>query len=181
MKNSILHSLYIKTSFKLHIIKKDNKIIVENTSNKREKIIFLKRVKPNRKKISLNSSIKTIKGEPCGVKLLSRRFHVFDRLDQSGEIQFNNVINKPFFIGVSFEPHSKYEISDLSYTYYDNNERIQDHFKKNVLVVTTGYPSENDKYNTSFVHTRVQEYLKNGISVDVAVVNDLYINKSIFY
>lgn len=38
---------------------------------------------------------------------------------------------------------------------------------KKYLVVSPGYPSENNKYNNGFVHSRVLQYKKNDIGVDV--------------
>lgn len=181
MKKNLLNNLYIKTSLNLKIKKINHKIYIENKSNKREKIIFINLIKPRGSKIMLKNRIKLLQGEPCEVKFLTKRLRVFERTSQNSTTQLNQELKKSFFIGISFEPNSKYEISELSYDLFAKNEELENHFKNDILVVTTGYPSDSDKYNTSFVHTRVQEYLKNKISVDVAVVNDLYINKNVFY
>ncbi len=39
------------------------------------------------------------------------------------------------------------------------------------LVVTPGYPSNDNKYNNAFVHSRVIQYIKNGLNVDVFSVS----------
>ena len=64
MKKNLLNTLYIKTSFNLKIKKVNKKLYIENKSNKREKMIFLKSIKPHGCKISLKNKIKLIHGEP---------------------------------------------------------------------------------------------------------------------
>lgn len=44
------------------------------------------------------------------------------------------------------------------------------------LVVVPGYPSNGKKYNNAFVHTRVKQYLKAGLNIDVFSV-DKYAKK----
>ena len=39
--------------------------------------------------------------------------------------------------------------------------------KTKYLVVSPGYPSEDNKYNNAFVHSRVKKYQESGIAVDV--------------
>ena len=38
------------------------------------------------------------------------------------------------------------------------------------------YPSNDNKYRCAFIHTRMQAYKKLGLKVDLAVVNENYIN-----
>lgn len=45
------------------------------------------------------------------------------------------------------------------------------------LVVAPGYPSENNKYNNGFVHSRVVQYKKNSMDVDVFSVTTGKIHK----
>ena len=40
-------------------------------------------------------------------------------------------------------------------------------------MITPGYPSLENKYNTAFVHTRVQAYKEAGLNVDLVVCNCL--------
>ena len=39
--------------------------------------------------------------------------------------------------------------------------------KRNILVLTTGYPSKENPYSCAFVHTRVREYMRRGLDVTV--------------
>lgn len=39
-----------------------------------------------------------------------------------------------------------------------------------ILTVVTGYPSEKDKYNNNFVHTRVKAYIREGMDSEVFII-----------
>ena len=39
--------------------------------------------------------------------------------------------------------------------------------RRNILVLTTGYPSKANPYSCAFVHTRVREYMRRGLDVTV--------------
>ena len=179
--NNIINKTYIKTSTKLRIKRKNGKMYVFNNSCKREKIIFNKIIFTDRLNFVLSNSIKTIKGQDCNIKILNRKFKVVHSLEQNATTYYNEV-PKAFLIGISFEPNSEYEIKDLSYELNTTDENhIKDYFENKILLVCPGYPSNSNKYLCSFIHSRVNEYEKQKMHVDVAVVNELYINKTEFY
>lgn len=179
--NNIINKTYIKTSTKLRIKRKNGKMYVFNSSCKREKIIFNKIIFTDRLNFVLSNSIKTIKGQDCNIKILNRKFKVVHSLEQNATAYYNEV-PKAFLIGISFEPNSEYEIKDLSYELNTTDENhIKDYFENKILLVCPGYPSNSNKYLCSFIHSRVNEYEKQKMHVDVAVVNELYINKTEFY
>ena len=182
MKINIAKRKLFKSSLKLKIKRKNGKLFIENNSSKREKIIFARPIKLGNKKYSIINNIDTLKGENCQLKLINRKFKVIDRFMQNSEVYVTYGTPKYVFIGVSFEPHSKYKINELSFEIdASDSQTIENHFVNDILVITTGYPSYEDKYNTSFVHSRVNEYKNNNINVDVAVVNDMYVNRTELY
>ena len=80
-----------------------------------------------------------------------------------------------FVLAIYIPANSKFEVIDF---YYDENvDNLTEDLIKNLngdtLLITPGYPSESNKYNTAFVHTRVKEYLKANINVDVLEINYL--------
>lgn len=175
------NKIFIKTSNKLKIKKENGNIIVENTSTKREKIIFIKPIITNRKDFKLINNIETLAGEDCNIKILNKKLKVSYSINQN-IIAYMQEINKLFFLGISFEPVSKYVIKKLEYNINETDEKqINEYFKNKVLIITPGYPSNQDKYNCAFIHTRAKEYKQNNLHVDIAVVNDLYINNTEFY
>ena len=71
--------------------------------------------------------------------------------------------------------NSEFNITELS---FDNKaeevyKKIESNLKNDMLIITPGYPSESNAYNTAFVHSRVKEYQKNGLKVDLLCINIL--------
>lgn len=180
MRN-LVSSCYIKTSTKLKVKRKNGKLFVKNNSLKREQIIFNKIIVTNRNNFMISNKIETVCGENCSIKIVNRKMKVVNTIDQGNTVYLNE-IPKFICLGVSFEPNSEYVIEELNYEKnVTDDAQILKYFKNNVLVLCPGYPSEADKYNCSFIHSRVNEYSKHKLNVDVAVVNDLYINRTEFY
>ncbi len=180
MKN-LINKMFIKTSSKLRIQRRENKIYISNESSKREKLIFNKMIFTNRNNFVLLNSIKTLKGEDCNIKMLNRKLKVVQSLEQNATAYYSEV-PKVFFIGISFEPNSEYVIERLEYELNKTDtEQIEQYFCNNILLICPGYPSNSNKYLCSFIHSRVSEYEKNKLKIDVAVVNELYINKTEFF
>ena len=179
--NNLVNNCYIKTSLKLQINKSKGKLIVKNNTNKRQKIIFLKPIFTDRCNFKLSSEIKTIKGEDCNIKLLNRKLRVVCSIEQN-VTSYISEVPKVFCVGISFEPNSEYVINNIKYEKnIINDEELKSYFKSNILVLCPGYPSNSNKYLCSFIHSRTKEYSKHKINVDVAMVNDLYIDKTEFY
>ena len=182
MKINILKRSFVKSSLKLQTKRENGKLIIENNSEKSEKVFFVRPIKLMNKKYSVTNSIDTIKGDNCRIRLINRKLKVIDGYDQNTEIFVTYDTPKYAFIGILFQPHSKYRINDLSLEVEGTDAKtIENHFQNDILVITTGYPSNEDKYNTCFVHSRVNEYKKNNINVDVAVVNEMHINRTEMY
>ena len=49
------------------------------------------------------------------------------------------------------------------------------------LLITPGYPSKNNIYNNGFIHSRVLEYLENGLDIDIFVVKNIDIKSTYTY
>lgn len=181
MKKNLLKSFAIKSSLKLKVKKTNNKVIVENKSNKRVKIIFARPIKTTRTNFMISSNIKTVFGNDCEIKLINRKLKVVNRFNQNHKVYINEV-PKFSFIGITFEPNSKYEIKELLIdTNVTDEAEVNEYFKNEILLICPGYPSNSDKYNCAFIHSRANEYLKHNLKVDIAVVNDLYINRTETY
>lgn len=180
MKN-LIDNIYVKTSSKLKISRKNGKLIVFNNSNKREQLIYIKPVLTNKKNYEIYNSIETVSGVDCNVKLINRKMKVVNSIEQNTHVYFNEV-PKLFFIGISFEANSEYIINEVGYASGVTDEiEIKEYFKNKILVICPGYPSNENKYLCSFIHSRTKEYSKHNINVDIAMVNELYINKTEFY
>lgn len=175
----ILNRSYIKSSSKIKIQRENNKLIIENTSSKKEKIVFTKRAKTTENKLSIRSVGDKSAEEACTIKILSRRLRVIQSIDINVEAYMNNLPPK-VFIGLSILPNSKIEIETLETTEKVQEKREKEFFSSDILLICPGYPMEKNKYLFSFIHSRVLAYQENNINVDVSVVHYEYIDKTEF-
>lgn len=174
----------IKDKFKLKKnvkIKKNNgKITLENNSDKKGFVIFSKIIYCKNKSYKLTSKITTKTGEGCQIKILNKKFRVVENAEQNSENFYNN-INKITMIGITVLPHTIVEIEKISIDFdYNLDNEILKKFNGDILLIAPGYPSEFNKYNCAFIHTRMQAYKKENLKVDLAVVNENFIDKTIF-
>lgn len=178
---NLIGRMYIKTSTKLKVKKKDGKLIVKNTSNKRQKLLFIKPIITQRTNFMLDSQIVIDNESDCQIKILNKRFKVCAEKPINKKIFLPDIL-KGLYIGISIAANTECVIEKLMVdTNANEDEEIEKFFKSNVLLLCPGYPDEQDKYNCSFIHSRVSEYAKYDINVDVAVVNELFIYETQFY
>lgn len=151
-----------------------NKIIIENNSNNHKFLIYPKIFKSNSSKrinVTLNGNL--LSGNGCTLKILNRKKTILSECGLNSTIYSELEFLKYFIIILYIPASSKMEITSIQFS----QEAPQDFFEKfltnDTLVITPGYPSLENKYNTAFVHTRLLEYKKAGINADVLVVNSL--------
>lgn len=176
---NILKKGRIKTSTKLKIYKTDNKIIIENESSKKEKIIFYNKFKTDNGKIRINSKANEIAEENCTIKVLNKKFRVINSIDMNVSAYLSNLPKKVYF-GLSIMPNSKIEIDSLEIDLEKEENQLKNYFDGNILLICPGYPMVKNKYLFSFIHTRMKAYKKNNMNVDVAVTHYEYIDKTEF-
>lgn len=175
---NILGKRYLKTSNKLNIKRETNKLIIENNSPKKEKVIFTRIIK-TKKRIRISSKANIESEQTCTIKVLNKKMKVIASVDMNTDTFLNDVPDK-LIIGLSILPNSKVEINNFEVGFDPEDEKVNEYFKSSILLICPGYPMEKNKYLFSFIHSRVQAYIKNNIAVDVAVVNREYIDKTEF-
>ena len=171
---NLIEKKWLKTK-NINIEKLENKLKVSNSSQHHGFLILPKIYKVNGKEQQVIFKGKNIEGVAPTLKFINRKKVI------KAEFNFNtkNIINleqmKYYFIIIYIPGNSVTEIDEIIYDEKVDHlkELIQKHFKSETLLVTPGYPSESNKYNTAFVHTRAKEYYKNGLPVDVVVINSL--------
>ncbi len=96
------------------------------------------------------------------------------------QIPFNTVSYIPyvapekFHLAIFAYANTEFEVTDCDFDFeFELDSVIEENFTGNVLVLTPGYPSENNRYLCGFVHTRVAEYKKLGWNVDVGRIGDV--------
>lgn len=176
---NILRNKFVKTSNKLMVIENKNRLVLDNQSNKREKIVFIKSIKTKEGKINIKSRGSIQSEENCTIKILNRKLRVIESLDINTDT-FLDKLPSNIILGISIEPNSKVEINSFSIEEYALDKRISDFFSGNILLICPGYPMEKNKYLFSFIHSRVLAYKKAKMKVDVAVTHYEYIDKTEF-
>lgn len=176
---NICQKRMIKSSSKLSIKKSKNKLVIHNKSEKSEKIFFPMPIKTDEKRLRINSKGSINAEENCTIKILSRRLKVIHSLDINTDIYMNN-LPKHIFLALSILPNCSFEIEELEVSKDKEEEKLKEFFKGNILLIAPGYPMNKNKYLFSFIHSRVLEYKKNKMNVDIAVTHYNYIDKTEF-
>ena len=169
----------IKTSKNLSVKRENKKLIINNSSSKPEKIVFLSPIKTYDKHLRIKTVGDDNAQNSCIVKVLSRRLRVIHNIDINTDAFINN-LPKKIFLGLLVEPNCSFEIENFEVTDDKEEDRIENYFKGNILLIAPGYPMNRNKYLFSFIHSRVLEYKKNNMKVDIAVTHFEYIDKTEF-
>lgn len=160
-------------------IKKNGTIKYINTTDRKGFIIFPKPIYIKKKHCKIVSKI-NVDGEGCQIKILNKKIRVVNNIAPNA-VTFLDDINKLVFIGITVLPHTTIDIKSINIEFeYEKDKEIDEKFKGDTLLICAGYPSYDNKYRCSFIHTRMQAYKKEGLKVDLAVVNENYIYKTEF-
>lgn len=168
--NFLKNKLIFKKNVKL--IHNNAKLRVINNTSSSGYIVFLKPLKEKFDTLlQLDNNIKIIKGNIPELILLNRKRNRIKDIILNSTSIFNTP-SRLCFLSIKIPANTELEINKLEIkNSSDVNYDINNDFNSDVLLLVPGYPSESNKYLFAFVHTRVKEYLKSGINVDVAYVN----------
>ncbi len=151
------------------------KMIIENDSSRHKFLIYPLLFRCNKQKsISLSVSGSVIYGTGCQVKVLNRHKTILASCGLNSLFQRSYQFLKYFIIVIYMPAKSKVEIDQINYSPTITTELDFSRFTSDTLLVTPGYPSLENKYNSAFVHTRVQAYQAAGLNVDVLWINDIH-------
>lgn len=170
--NILKTNFFIKKSNQLKMRKENNQLVVENNSNDEVTIIVPKIFKTNNLCFEIVFEGDVIVGENGGIiaKLVSKTGNVFL------EVPFNNKLYTPkkaniFMMALRVMPNSKVVIKKLELNFIEKYEsEIKKGLDRDTVLIVPGYPSNERKYNFSFVHSKVRQYKKLGWNIDVLVV-----------
>lgn len=155
---------------------------ITNNSNNKGFIVFIKPIFLNRKTLRFSSTVEVTSGKGCEFKLLNIKMRVMSSFEPN-EIIYESNTTKFSIFGITVFPNSKMIIKDINadiVTDEEKDKKINNFFSSSSLLICPGYPSDRDKYNCAFIHTRVKEYKKLNIGIDIAHVNDQYNTKTVF-
>ncbi len=165
---------WFKKSANITLEKKSGKIIVTNNSDVEEKIYGNKIIKCKREFVNVEFDAKTLTGSGSLLKLVNRsKVCKLDVVQGSKTSSMENM--KGYLLPIIIiKPHTTIEINAVIVSTTLKPENTYNKFigKKKILLLTPLYPSADNLYACGFVHTRVKEYQKNGIDVEVICVSD---------
>ena len=158
---------------RIKVINNYNELYIENNTDY-IKYILINKFFYNKsdKYLNIHFNGENYSGKEPELKIINRLFKATSTLNFGKK----NILQKPtnfFVLGLKMYPHSKNKISILKVDYLENEkENVFEDFNNDSILISPGYPSNNNKYLFGFVHTRVKEYLKNSIKLDVVSLSD---------
>ncbi len=159
---------------KLDVQYLDKKIIIENSSENHKFLVYPHIFKSkNSKELFFNIKGNLLKGTGCTLRILNRHKTILGQcgLNSCWGNKFNSL---KYYILILYVPaKSKIEITKLDHEFQIPAGLFDNFFNNDTLLITPGYPSLENKYNTAFVHTRVKAYKEAGLDLDVALINSL--------
>ena len=170
--NVLKNKNIIKKDKNVKVEKYKNRWIITNTLNKEVTLIVPKIYKVKKDNIEINFYGKVLEGEKgILVKLVNRSGKVVTEAGLNTDL-FTPKKTNFFMVALRIMPYSKVEITKLNLNFIDNyDEKVKEGLGSDTIIIVPGYPSISQKYNFSFVHSKVIEYYKRNFNVDVLVVN----------
>lgn len=151
----------------------NNALILENNSNKLDFVILTKLFKFNDKNLEFKFNGEVLKGNAGTLKLLNRHKSILAELTLNSTSIVDKSFIKYYILTISVPANSKIKVTNISVgKYKEQPDFYKKNFKNDILVVTPGYPTLENKYIDGFVHSRVKAYKENGLNVDVACIYD---------
>lgn len=154
-------------------IKKDGKyVIITNDSEIEEKVYTNKIIKCKNEHVNVEFKAQTVKGTGAILKLINRnkicRMDIILNSESSSTEEMKGYLLPVIVI----KPHTTIKIEKVEITTSKKPENTYNKFmgKKKILLITPSYPSPDNLYACGFVHSRVKEYIKQGLDVEVACV-----------
>lgn len=157
---------------KIKIENKKGKTVIINDSNIEAKIYSCKILKCKNEHANVEFKAKIINGAGAVLKLINR--HKQCRMDAilNSECSSTDTMNGYLLPVIVIKPNTSIEIEKVKITTSKKPENTYNKFmgKKRILLITPSYPSPDNLYACGFVHSRVKEYIKQGLEVEVASV-----------
>lgn len=163
---------WLKKDGYINIKNNKNKIIIENNTDNVGMIYSTNLIKCKYKYLNVDFKANIIKGTSARLSFLNKyKERIMDVLINS-ETSSINIIEDILMPVIVIEANTVIEIQNIDVDVEDSPKYLFNKYlgKKNILLITPSYPSSENLYSCGFVHSRVKEYQKNGMNVDVAVV-----------
>lgn len=134
----------------------------------------------SRKQLQITFNAEIIEGKACTAYLLNRKREILRPL-LADETQYVSVAPRIFSFRYCVPAKTHCIIKTIeAKKIEDYTDDIKNFFTEKTILISPGYPSKNNKYFWAFVHSRVKEYAKSGLKMNVAVpsyTNDMSISR----
>ena len=158
----------------LNVSYENGKMIIENKDNYHKFLVYPKLFHKNKnKEIYFDFQGNLIEGNGCSIEVLNRHKTILARCGMNSIFSTKFEKLKYYIVILYVQANSKVEITKMEYKEKIAEDLEDSIFENDTLLITPGYPSLENKYNTAFVHTRVQAYKEAGLNVDLVVCNCL--------
>lgn len=157
----------------LKIVNSEGKLLLENKSGKHSFVVLKKVFLSQSKKIHINFKGEENHTRKCLLKVLNRKKEVLLEMDLNTETFIDDLNGRLFILVIYLFPNVVVSIDSINLeTEFDEELIFKKNFKRDTLLVSPVYPSDLDKYQGGFVHTRVKGYIKNGLNLDVTLIGN---------
>ena len=151
---------------------KKGSILVTNDSDLEAIIYSNNIIKCRNEHVNVRFESKIIKGVGGVLKLINRHKECKMDVMLNSECSSTESMKGYLLPIIVIKPNTTIEIESTQITTSKKPEYTYEKFmgKKRILLITPSYPSPDNLYACGFVHSRVKEYIKQDIDVEVACV-----------
>lgn len=154
------------------IKKKKNAYIITNNSHVEAKLYAFNIIECKNQHVNVSFKAKILNGAGAILKLVNRnkvcRMDIIINSESSSTESMKGFLLPVLVV----KPNTTIEIESVEVTLSPKPLYTYDKYmgKKKILLITPSYPSPDNLYACGFVHSRVKEYIKQGLDVEVACV-----------
>lgn len=164
---------WIKKQKDIKIKKEKKGIVIYNDTDSEKKLYANKIISCNNKYINIKFEAETIKGSGSILKLINRTKECKMDVIQGSETSAEDTLKGYLLPVLTIKPRSTIRIKKVQVDLTESPMYTYNKYtgKNRFLLIAPSYPSPDNLYACGFIHSRVKEYIKNGIDVDVVVCN----------
>ena len=162
---------------KVKVYISNGNLVIENNSDKKGVILYKKPFRKTHDEVKCEFYGSVVNGESPVLKIVGETMTTMQSIMFNSTAFINFNIPRLYFFAIQIAADSKAIIHNVSFSRSDSyiDDKL-DSFQNDILVLSPSYPSDENKYLSGFVHSRIREYKNNGVNVDVAVVYESYTN-----
>lgn len=146
---------------------------LENPNDKSAFFVYKRIIKmPYGNSLRITCNLKT-SADGTNFKLVNIKGKTFHSAQHSGEVRIDGLPKGVYFFCIKLAPKSTVKLGSLKIEALKTKKLLKDELELNGdrLLIVPGYPSNENKYNCAFLHSRLKAYKDAGMNIDLLVVN----------